>query len=400
MKRIIALALAIVLVFCVLPSAFAASDTAVQSANVLHSLGLFEGVGIDVNGSPNYDLDRASTRVEAITMLVRLLGKEEEAKNGTWSTPFSDVPAWAMPYVGYAYTNKLTMGTGTTTFGSYDNVSATQYLTFVLRALGYESGTDFQWDKAWDLSDKIGLTNGEYNEKSSDILRGDVVIISNKALPVVQKNSAETLADKLIAEGVFTKVQFDNAMFGEISIPKILSAEYSFVRIDDTLYEIVYSYEFKDRHTNVICYDADNPSSTFLDGRAKYDMWTNAVTFSLLTHTFKTTSTDNPFVDSAIDLFSTYYDSPTITVSTQKQYLSAIEINYSLLHSYCGKTLQIPSEVSRSTGSNIVTSIDEIRYCGRYINLEDYCKYFSLNVSVAVEFDESLEQNIVVVRYY
>ena len=136
-------------------------------------------------------------------MLVRLLGKGEEAVSGTWETPFTDVADWAKPYVGYAYANGLTSGTGATTFGGNSPITASQYITFVLRALGYESGTDFQWDKAWELSDRIGLTDGRYNA-SKEFLRGDVTIVSRSAMDVQQKDSDSTLADKLIAENIFS----------------------------------------------------------------------------------------------------------------------------------------------------------------------------------------------------
>ena len=35
------------------------------------------------------------------------------AKAKAWDTPFTDVADWAKPYVGYAYANGLTSGTGT-----------------------------------------------------------------------------------------------------------------------------------------------------------------------------------------------------------------------------------------------------------------------------------------------
>lgn len=182
MKKIISLLLALVLMIGTVPVAFAATDEALDAADALHELGLFNGTGTNADGTPNYDLDRAPTRHEAVTMLVRLLGKEDEAKNGTWDIPFTDVADWAKPYVGYAYANGLTNGTSATTFGGGDTVTASQYLTFVLRALGYESGTDFQWDKAWELSDQIGLTDGTYNAQTTEFVRGDVAMISESAL--------------------------------------------------------------------------------------------------------------------------------------------------------------------------------------------------------------------------
>jgi hypothetical protein len=167
-------------------------------ASALNELGLFRGVGMKPNGRPNFALNRAPTRYEAVTMLVRLLGKEDEALAGTWETPFTDVTAWASPYVGYAFANGLTSGTGATTFGGSSNMTATQYLTFVIRALGYVSGVDFQWDRAWELSDRIGFTNGEYNAATNaNFTRGGTAAISYDALSVRLKDSDKTLYETL-----------------------------------------------------------------------------------------------------------------------------------------------------------------------------------------------------------
>lgn len=205
MKKTVLLALILALV-CGLPQAVsAAGGEAVKAADALNALGLFSGTGTDANGKPIYDLDRAPTRAEAVTMLVRLLGKAEEAKEGTWSTPFTDVEEWAKPYVGYAYANQLTSGTGATTFGGASAMTATQYLTLVLRALGYESGKDFQWDKAWELSDRIGMTDGEYATGNAAFFRGDVAEISVHSLSSKSKDSDVTLFHRLKDEGAIPK---------------------------------------------------------------------------------------------------------------------------------------------------------------------------------------------------
>lgn len=196
-KRILSLLLALCMVCSLLPGiTLAASNKATEAADALYELGLFSGTGTDASGKPIYDLDRAPTRQEAIVMLVRLLGKVDEATNGSWKMPFTDVSDWAKPYVGYAYTNGLAFGVSETAFGSGDIVSASQYLTFALRALGYESGTDFQWDKAWELSDKIGMTSGEYNG-TSNFLRGDVAIVSYNTLHTNKKGTTTPLVDTL-----------------------------------------------------------------------------------------------------------------------------------------------------------------------------------------------------------
>ena len=206
MKRFLSFILALTLAVSLVPSAFAASDEAVQAANALHTLGLFNGTGTDANGNPIYDLDRAPTREEAITMLIRLMGKEKIAKgynwDYNWGIPFTDVSGWAKPYVGAAYKWGLTSGTSETTFGGKQKVSAMQYLTFVLRALDYEDGTDFQWDKAWKLSDEIGVTSGQYTSDRS-ITRGELAIISAKAVSAPMKNYG-ILLDEMLNEGVIT----------------------------------------------------------------------------------------------------------------------------------------------------------------------------------------------------
>ena len=209
-KRIMTCLLMAAMLVSFVPTAYAVSTEAYNAAGVLNNIGLFNGTGTKADGSPEFDLGRAPARDEAVTMLVRLLGKETEAKNGTWDMPFNDVAEWAKPYVGYAYANGLTSGTSATTFGGSQTVTATQYLTFVLRALGYDSSVDFAWDKAWELSDKIGMTDGEY-KAGGTFLRGDVAIVSRNALDVEQKDKSETLAEKLIKEKVFTKEQYKNA---------------------------------------------------------------------------------------------------------------------------------------------------------------------------------------------
>lgn len=210
MKRILSLLLSVVLVLSMFPTVLAAGDEFQTSADILYDLGLIGGTGTDASGNPIYELGRAPTRSEAITVLVKLLGKSDEAGKGGWNIPFTDVPDWAKNFVGYAYANGLTAGTSATTFGSNDLIAASQYITFVLKALGYSADTDFQWDKAWELSDKLGITDGRYNADTKTFLRGDVFLISEAALKVKVKGTEQTLAEKLISAGAFTKAQYDN----------------------------------------------------------------------------------------------------------------------------------------------------------------------------------------------
>lgn len=196
-KLLSSFCLAGILLSTAVPCAFAYTEQQNIMAQELYSMGLFQGKGRDKNGNLIFELDNTATRDEAITMLIRLLGAESTAKSNSYSAPFNDVESWAVPYVGYAYQNKLASGISPTKFGGKDTVNAKQYITFALRALGYTEGTDFQYSSAWDFSDQIGLTSGQYNESTKSFTRGDIVQISYNALKCNLKNEPDALIKKL-----------------------------------------------------------------------------------------------------------------------------------------------------------------------------------------------------------
>lgn len=201
MKKLLPLLLAVLTALCLGGGALALDmeDPYLSSAEALHDLGLFQGTGTNADGTPIYDLDKTPSRNQALIMLVRLLGKEAEAKNGTWDIPFTDVSAEMKPYVGYAYANGLTTGYTAESFRGGQKVSGNQYVSFLLRALGYESGKDFEVAKATELSDKIGLTAGQ---SLAGFTRGDVAQLSAAALSTPLKDSETTMMRKLQTEGV------------------------------------------------------------------------------------------------------------------------------------------------------------------------------------------------------
>lgn len=174
------------------------------TARRLKGLGLFQGVGTNPDGSTNFDLTRRPSRVEALVMLIRLLGKDNEAKNGDWKHTFTDVPGWADKYVGYAYEKGLTNGISATEFGTGE-ATGQMYLTFALRALGYSdaAGGDFSWKEPEKLAMDIELLPHRVN--MSDFLRGDVALVSDSALSTRLKNSEKTLLDRLITDGAVMK---------------------------------------------------------------------------------------------------------------------------------------------------------------------------------------------------
>ena len=182
-----------------------------QPADVLYNLGLFNGTGTE-DGKPVFGLENKLSRQEATALLVRLLGKEAEAQKEISDTPFTDVDDWAKPYVGYAYNHGIVNGIGETSFGSANPISATEYLTLILRALGHDDKQgDFLWDSAWVLSDSLGMTKEQYNnDTNAEFYRKDAALISYMSLFQKIKGEERTLANKLYTEEVFSAEQLES----------------------------------------------------------------------------------------------------------------------------------------------------------------------------------------------
>lgn len=177
-------------------SAFAANYT--NCADSLHEMGLFQGTQ---NG---YDLDRTPTRAEAAVMLVRLLGKEAEAKTLTYTAPFTDLKGWEKPYVQYLYSNGLANGTNRTTFHPTGKCTAQMYAVFLLRALGYSDTADFSYANAIETAREQGIYDtGIINVQN--FLRDDAAAASYTVLSVSPKNSEGTLLDQLVSENAITE---------------------------------------------------------------------------------------------------------------------------------------------------------------------------------------------------
>lgn len=208
MKKIITRVLALCLAVMMLATCASAAYNVrqVKQADALNYLGLFLGTG------KGYSLEAPLNRSQSITLILRMLGEADAAEKGGYQHPFKDVPQWADKYVAYAYEKGYVKGYNDTTFGGADTVTDYQYLTMVLRALGYtDSGDkpDFNYRKSAVLAKELGLVSSTADDAS--FVRGNAVEIFWNAMRVKIKNSNETLSERLIAQNVFTQEQFDTA---------------------------------------------------------------------------------------------------------------------------------------------------------------------------------------------
>ncbi len=249
MKKFTAAFLCVLLCVSFSLTAFASDsrDISLESSLALRlkEMGLFRGVAEHEDGTANFDLNREPSRVEALVMLIRLLGRGEEAEACPKTHPFTDVPAWADGYVSYAFDNGLTKGVSDTLFGAESAASAEMYLTFMLRSLGYSEGEygDFTYDAPQALAAWCGILPTQVTQ--TDFLRADVVDVTCAALYANIKGTQTTLQEQLVSDGVFTAEQFSAAFpdhpFADFRlldsrITEAIAARLSLGMVDDNVY--------------------------------------------------------------------------------------------------------------------------------------------------------------------
>lgn len=169
-------------------------------ANTLYELGLFRGT------DAGYELDKTLTREQAVTILVRLLGEEENVLNASFDAKFIDVDEsrWSYPYIMYCYENNITKGTAEDTFSPEDEVTEEQFVTLVMRLMGYE---DIEPENALEESvykNMISTDIVRSFEKQASFLRDDMVYVVYRSL-MCNMADGMRLADFLAQKGVITE---------------------------------------------------------------------------------------------------------------------------------------------------------------------------------------------------
>lgn len=220
MKKFVTLILTLTLLLSLCAPVSAASDEEYAAAQRLYELNLFKGRGTGADGEPDFDLDSPATREEAVVMLLRLENRWQAEQVSGEGCPFTDVSDWALGYLEYAYRENLVKGRSETFFDAKSPVTAAEYLTMVLRALWYHSEAadtyekDFDWDRPWLLSDRIGLTNGEYSKSTTDFTRGDMAKISAQALDCdMNGNEGYTKFKHICAQGGLHGIENERELY-------------------------------------------------------------------------------------------------------------------------------------------------------------------------------------------
>ena len=185
LKRALSLALASVMLLGMMVVGTSASYPDVTSENNEEAIAVMQMLGVmtgDEKG--NFNPAKAVTRNEMAVIMCKLL--DLNTKDYAGSCPFTDVPAWAEPYVAACYANKIVSGTSATTYSGDATVTTAQAALMVLKALGYfQYPADFGDD--WMVStvkqaSKISLFNGISSNANAPLTRDAVAQMALNAL--------------------------------------------------------------------------------------------------------------------------------------------------------------------------------------------------------------------------
>ena len=206
MKRVyvgvIAAALALVAVIGI----FAASFTDIEhgayysdAAERMAARGILDGYG-----DGKYHGDESVTRAHLSALVCKMLGKTDEALALAGKTEFKDVGenVWYTGYINYAVANGIIVGDGDGNFRPDDYVKYEEVVKVVVCVLKLDGDVRIDpadWSKEYiEAADKAGLLSGLIGKKGTVMLRSDIAVICDKAMPLLDAkgNLSETTTTK------------------------------------------------------------------------------------------------------------------------------------------------------------------------------------------------------------
>ena len=150
LKRALSLAMASVMLLGLMVVGTGASYKDVTSQQNQEAIEVLQAAEIMVGDDKgNFNPDQNITRNEMAVIMANLMDYRVASYSGT--SPFTDVPSWAEPYVAACYTNGITSGVSATTYGGSQTVTTAQAALMLMKALGYfQYQSDFEND--WQLA--------------------------------------------------------------------------------------------------------------------------------------------------------------------------------------------------------------------------------------------------------
>lgn len=183
-QRLFSVGLAAVLCLSMAAPAAGAASELEQAAAYVREHDIMSG-----DQAGNLNLASGLNRAELAVLLTRLNGGTNPEQYNQ-KCQFTDVPAWARPYVGYCTEHQLMTGYGGGVFGPSDPVTPAMACTVVLRAYNVDSGGGSVWsyNTACSYAASLGWLD-KSTVQAKTITRGDMAILIYRAFAEPQRES-------------------------------------------------------------------------------------------------------------------------------------------------------------------------------------------------------------------
>lgn len=159
----------------------------------LEKAGIIEG-----DSNNDLMLDSTLERQDLVIIIARLFSEEKRAKNTTGKIEFRDVEKnrYYTPFIIWAVEKGIISGKSDKEFGVGDDVTLIQLETILLRILGYDEEAKNS-SLVTTLSNSLGLNEGISSNSSDSITRGELSKMIINALNTERKGSTLKLKEVL-----------------------------------------------------------------------------------------------------------------------------------------------------------------------------------------------------------
>ena len=184
LKKVLAMVLAFACTFSMFAGAKVFEDVPAgsdysEAITMLSDLGIIQG-----KDDGKYHPEDTITRAEACAMIARMMTGDPNVSQYVGAQSFTDVAkgSWKDSAIGYCYINGIVIGVGNNKFEPDRAITDAEFVTMVVRAMGYETADMTQGYPFSYMSNAqaIGLLDGVNMVASTDALRGeDAQVIYN-----------------------------------------------------------------------------------------------------------------------------------------------------------------------------------------------------------------------------
>ena len=184
LKKVLAMVLAFACTFSMFAGAKVFEDVPAgsdysEAVTMLSDLGVIQG-----KDDGKYHPEDTITRAEACAMIARLMTGDPNVSQYVGAQSFTDVAkgSWKDSAIGYCYINGIVIGVGNNKFEPDRAITDAEFVTMVVRAMGYETA-DMKQNYPYSYmsnAQATGLLDGTNMVASTDALRGeDAQVIYN-----------------------------------------------------------------------------------------------------------------------------------------------------------------------------------------------------------------------------